>query len=298
MPSDSNEDQSPNEDEQSPLDKALERLKSDLKTRNGRIIGAVVAVALVVLIIGLVRACGGSGDPATSLSDAATEIAIDLNDAAVDVGDSSLDDIADDLTDAARRLARVVPSDHGDLEDLEESLDAVQDAGNAVERYVERAATIAEGSISEERADAALGATQRAASFVTGSSWNSDWTNLARIWWNLDFEENARSYDEKDADRYFEATETFAETDTARSKANAEYQVARAELAVASFGSEAARKRARDALEDAKDDLDDAERELERASDDFDYFYDLITWRERPFEPSPEPRVPEPQVNP
>ena len=64
MPSDSNGDPTPNEDqspngeqspdeEKSPLDKALERLKSDLKTRNGRIIGAVVAVALVVLIIGL-----------------------------------------------------------------------------------------------------------------------------------------------------------------------------------------------------------------------------------------------------
>ena len=55
----------------------------------------------------------------------------------------------------------------------------------------------------------------------------------------------------------------------------------RAELAVASFGSEAARKRARAALEDAKDNLDDAEHELERASDDWDYFYDLITWRDR-----------------
>ena len=99
MPSDSNEDQrgapngeqtpngeqSPDED-QSPLDKALERLKSDLKTRNGRIIGAVVAVALVVLIVGLVRACGGNDDPVRSLSEAASEIADNLNEAAVDVG--------------------------------------------------------------------------------------------------------------------------------------------------------------------------------------------------------------------
>ena len=130
MPADSNGDQSPNEDQspngeqtpngeqspdedQSPLDKALERLKSDLKTRNGRIIGAVVAVALVVLIIGLVRACGGNDDPVRSLSEAASEIADDLNDAAVDVGDSSLDDIADDLTDAARQLARVAKDVRG-----------------------------------------------------------------------------------------------------------------------------------------------------------------------------------------
>ena len=281
MPSDSNGDQSPNEDEQSPFDKVLERLKSDLKTRNGRIVGAVVAVALVVLIIGLVRACGGDDDPVMSLSDAASEIADDLNDAAIDVGDASLDDIADDVTDGARQLARVSESDYEDLEDLEEPFAAIWDVNDAVERYMERSVAVAEGALSEERAEAALGATRRAASFVTGSSWHSDWTDLGRVFQHLDFEENARRYDDKDADRYFEAFEPYADADTAKAKANAEYQVARAELAAASFGSDGARTRARDDLEDAQANLDDAERELERASDDWDYFYDLITWRDR-----------------
>ena len=277
-----NEEQSPNEDDQPTSDEALQRLKAALNTRNGRIVAAVVAVALVALIVGLVRACGGGDDdPVLSLANAASEIADDLNDAAVDVGDASLDAIADDLTGAARRLARVAEPDYGDLEDWEEPLAAVWDVYEAAESYMEWAADIAEGAISEERADAALNAAQSAASFVTSSSRHSDWTRFVQIWWNLDFDENARNYDQKDADRYFEASETFAEADTAKFKANAEYQVARAELAVASFGSEAARKRARDALEDAKDDLDDAERELERAWDDFNYFHDLITWRDR-----------------
>ena len=59
VPADSSE-------EQSPLDKALQRLKSDLTARNGRIILAVVAVASIALIAGLVHACGGDHYPAES----------------------------------------------------------------------------------------------------------------------------------------------------------------------------------------------------------------------------------------
>ena len=59
VPADSSE-------EQSPLDKALRRLKSDLTARNGRIILAVVAVALIALVAGLVHACGGDYDRAES----------------------------------------------------------------------------------------------------------------------------------------------------------------------------------------------------------------------------------------
>ena len=285
MPSDSNEDQSPNEDEQAPLDKALERLKSDLKTRNGRIIGAVVAVALVVLIVGLVRACGGDGgdvaaDPVKSLSEAASEIADNLNEAAVDVGDSSLDDIADDVIDSARQLARVAEPDYDDLDDLNEAGDVVWTVNEAIQRYMERAASVPEDAGSEKRADAALKATRRAASFVTDSSWHSDWTAFAVVWWDLNFEENARSYDDKDAERYFEALRTFVDADTAKFRADAAYQVARAEFAVALFDSDSARSRARDSREDAKDALDDAEREWERASDDTNYFHEKIDWRD------------------
>ena len=156
----------------------------------------------------------------------------------------------------------------------------VWDANDAVERYMERAASVAEAAFSEDRADAAVKATRRAASFVTDSSWHSDWTALSVVWLDLNFEENARSYDDKDAERYFEATRTFVDADTAKFRADAAYQLARAELAVATFDSDSARSRARDSREDAKDALDDAEREWERASDDENYFYEKIDWRD------------------
>ena len=70
------------------------------------------------------------------------------------------------------------------------------------------------------------------------------------------------------------------DADTAKSRADAAYQLARAELAVATFDSDSARSRARDSLEDAKDALDDAEREQERASDEWNYFYEKIDWRD------------------
>lgn len=282
MPDDPNEDQTADEGEQSPLDQTLERrLKSHLGTTAGRIVLAVVGVALIALIVGLVRACGGSDDPARSLSEAADKIAEELNDAAVDVGDGHLDDLADEVTDAARRLARLAEPDYSDLEDLDATSGPVWDVNDAVERYMERAATVAEGASSEDRADAALQATRRAALLATGSSWHADWTALALAWWNLDFDQNARRYDEKDAERYFEAARAFADADAAMFRADAAYQVAKAELAVATFESDSARNRARDSLEDAADALDDAEREWERASDDLNYFHDLITWRDR-----------------
>ena len=222
---------------------------------------------------------GGDADPVKGLSEAASEIADDLNEAAIDVGDSSLDDIADELTAAARRLARVDEQDYEDLDDLDEVTEPSWDVYDAVSRYMERAASVAEAASSEDRAGAALKATRRAASFVTDSSWHSDWNAFAVIWWDLDFEENARSYDDNDAERYFEATRAFLDAETAVYTAYAAYQVARAELAVATFGSDSALSRARDSLEDAEDALDDAEREWERASDDLDYFSDKIDWR-------------------
>ncbi|MXZ66089.1 MAG: hypothetical protein F4Z00_11170 [Acidimicrobiaceae bacterium] len=183
-------------------------------------------------LLSLLSACGGDNggdDPAKSLSSAATEIADDLNEAAVDVGDPTLDDLADEVIDNARQLARVAEPDYDDLGDLDETTDAVWSVNAAIERYMDRAATVAEGAASEARAEAALGAVERAASW---------------------------------------------------SGANAAYHVARAEAAVAGFGDAAARRDASDALAEASNNRDDAQADLDRAGEDWNYFYDLIVWRD------------------
>ena len=281
MPDDPNEDQTPDEDEQSSLDQALERLKSHLGNTAGRVVLAVVGVALIALIIGLVRACGDADDPARSLSEAADKIADNLNEAAVDVGDPSLDDIADDLTDAARQLARIAEPDYGDLDDLDEATDALWNVNEAIERYMERAATVGEGARAQKRAEAALNAVESAASFIADSSWNPDWAALATRWDVLNFEERAIDYEERHRERYLEAGDEHSEVYTAWANANARYHVARAEAAVASFGDDAARRSARDALSNASDNRDDAQADLDRAGEDWNYFYDLIVWRDR-----------------
>ena len=243
-------------------------------------LAAVAVAAMVALIVGVVRACGGGDDPVASISSAANEAAADLNDAAVDVDDAGLDDLSDFVTDAARRLSRVAAPDYGDLEDLAEASTATAAVQFVVSGYLERAVTVAERASSEERAEAALRAARRAASFLTDSF--AHFADLNRMALNLEFEEDARRYDDDDADGYFKAIEAFLEAGRKGANANAEYHIARAELAVASFRGDSARSRARDALEDAQDDLDDAERELERTSDDVDYFHGLINWRDRP----------------
>ena len=145
---------------------------------------------------------------------------------------------------------------------------------------MERAATKAESTVSEKQAEAALSAVERAASFIADSSWNPDWTDLALRWDVLNFEENAIDYEERHRERYLEAAEEYSEVYTAWANANARYHLARAEAAVASFGDDAARSNARDALADASDNRDDAQADLDRAGEDFDYFYDLIDWRD------------------
>ena len=281
MSDDTHESQTPDEDEQSPLDQMVERVKAHLSTTAGRIVLAVVGVALIVLIIGLVRACGGSNDnPARSLSEAADKIAEELNDAADDVGDSRLDDLADEVTDAARRLARVSEPDYDDLEDLDETSDAIWDVNDAIERYMEGAVTVGEGAVSEKRAEAALNAVESAASFVADSSWNPDWADLARRWDVLNVEERAIDYEERHRERYLEAGDEYSEVYAVWVRANARYHVARAVAAVASFGDGAARRDARDALSEASDNRDDAQADLDRAGEDWNYFYDLIVWRD------------------
>ena len=61
------------------------------------------------------------------------------------------------MFDNARQLARVAEPDYDDLEELEEATDAVWNVNTAIERYMDRAATVAEGAASKARAEAALG---------------------------------------------------------------------------------------------------------------------------------------------
>ena len=244
----------------------------------------MLAVAiLLALPIGLLSACGGDNgddDPATSLSSAATEIADDLNEAAADVGDSDLDNLADNVIDNARQLARVAEPDYDDLGDLDETTDAVWSVNAAIERYMDRAATVAEGAASEARAEAALGAVERAASFISDSSWHPGWADLVRRWDVLNFEEKAIDYEERHRERYLEAGDKSSEVYAAWTNANAAYHVARAEAAVASFGDADARRDASDALTEASNNRDDAQADLDRAGEDWNYFYDLIVWRD------------------
>ena len=253
-------------------------------TKRGHIVRGLGLAALLALVLGLLSACGDDGgsddDPVASLSSAATEMADDLNDAAVDVGDSSLDDIADELRAAARQLARIAEPDYDELDDLNEAVDAVWNANDAIERYMERAATVAEDVLSEKRAEAALNAVERAASLIVDSSWQPDWTELVRRWNVLDFEERAIDYEERHGERYLEFYDESAEVYEAWGRANAKYHLARAEAAVASFGDDAARRSARDALKDASDKRDDAQADRDRADEDWQYFYDLIVWRD------------------
>ena len=248
---------------------------SILKKRSARVAAAAAAAAAVALIVVLVRGCGGAEDPAASLSSAADKIASTLN-----AGDSGLVDEADEVAGAARRLAGAAEPDYGDLEDLDATIAAVEDVDGAIREYMSWAAGISESAASEGRAEAALGALRRAATFVTNSSWHAEWTNLERIRWTLDLERNARRYDEKDLDRYVGAREALEAAWAAHSKAWAEMLVAKAQLRVASYGSGAERQRARDALEDAEQILDDAADEHERAYDDAEFFRGLITWRD------------------
>ena len=280
VPDDTNEDQTPDEDEQSTLDQAIKRLKSHLSTTAGRVALAVVGVALLVLIIGLVRACSGEDHPAESLSGAADKIAAELSDAAIDVGDLSLNDLANEVVDSARHLARVAEPDYDDREELQEATNAVWNVNDAIERYMERATTVAEGSASKARAEAALNAVESAASFIADSSWLPVWADLVTRWDVLNFEERAIDYEERHRERYLEAGDEYEKAYDAWASANAKYHVARAEAAVASLGDAAGHRDARDALADASDVRDDAQADLDRAVEDLNYFSDLIVWRD------------------
>ena len=185
-----------------------------------------------------------------------------------------------EVTDNARQLARVNEPDYDNLEDLDETTDAVWAVNAAIERYMERAATVAEGAASEARAEAALNAVERAADFIADSSWHPHWADLVRRWDVLNVEERAIDYEERHRERYLEAGDKSSEVYAAWSGANAAYHVARAEAAVASFGDADARRDARDALTEASNTRDDAQADVDRAGEDWNYFYELIVWRD------------------
>ena len=124
MPDDPHEDQTSDEDEQSPADNALERLKSHLSTTAGRIVLALVGVALIALIIGLVRACGGAGDPVKSLSEAAAEIAEEFDDDAFEIGGLQIP--ANDVVYHARNLAQIPAPEYDDLDGVERTFRAAE----------------------------------------------------------------------------------------------------------------------------------------------------------------------------
>ena len=96
----------------------------------------------------------------------------------------------------------------------------------------------------------------------------------------LNFEERAIDYEERHRERYLEAGDESTKAFDAWASANAAYHVARAEAAVASFGDADARRDARDAFTEASNTRDDAQVDLDRAGEDWNYFYELIVWRE------------------
>lgn len=104
--------------------------------------------------------------------------------------------------------------------------------------------------------------------------------DLVRRWDVLNVEERAIDYEERHRERYLEAGDKSSEVYAAWSGANAAYHVARAEAAVAAFGDAAARKDASDALTEASRSRDDAQADLDRAGEDWNYFYELIVWRD------------------
>ena len=112
---------------------------------------------------------------------------------------------------------------------------AVWEVHEAIQRYLESAESIVSTVDTEaDRRVAALNAIQPAASFVTDSSWYEEWGNLASVQAKLYFETNAIRYDDDDAERYFEALETFDEALAAKYKTSAKHQLAWAEFWVAS----------------------------------------------------------------
>ena len=257
-----------------------ERLKAMLQETSGKVILAIAGVAIILLFIGVARACGGAGDSAASISEAASELADDLDDISLNTNVGNLDDEADNVHDAARRLARNATPEFDNLDDLESTFEDVRSVRQAILSYIDRAADLAEISSNEEDAEEASKALERAAEFIESDSVSAAVVDLTRTSIDVYFEENARRYDDRDAERYLEAVETTTQLQIDEDIATVEYNKARAAIAVANYGSNSDQDKAYDRLEQARDARNEADEELERAWDDRVYFSDLIEWRE------------------
>ena len=239
---------------------------------------SVAAVLVLVALILTVRACGGDGNPLERLSEAGEEAIERLDDAADEVDDDYLYAAADRVREDMRRLTREADADYGDFREVLEAGEAVGNLGQSIPRFVQAAASAAESSSDEDTTTAAVDAARVGAALVTNSKALNRAESLARKILDVHIDEHARRADSEEVDEYRRAAGDLIDAARANLVAHVAYQVARAELALASIEG-TNRDKARDALEEARDAAQDAEEDYDQADDDFAYFGEQVEWR-------------------
>ena len=245
---------------------------------------AVVGFALIV--VSLVGSCGGGGgdEPAESISEAATELADDLSDLNPDTEQGNLDSPTDSVRNAAQRLARYANPEYDDVHDLRDAVEAVRDLRQEVMTYIEEASMLNRRASldSEDDARASLEALERAREFISSDSIRAASAELMSTYIDVDFERNARRYEERDGERYLEAVRARTEAQLELDSADATTWAIQADAVVVYFdGSEADKEKVNKEFEEALDIRNEAHGELQRHLDDVRFYEDLIEWRDR-----------------
>ena len=241
---------------------------------------AAVVVVLVALIL-LVRGCGG-GNQLEQLARAGEAAVDSLDEAADEVGDDRLFSAADRVRDDMRRLTREADADYGDLREVLEAGDAVENLGRSILWFVEAAASAAENSFDEETARAAADAAREGARLLTNGDALDQAESLAKRIIDAHIDEHARRADSDEVEEYRRAANDLIAAARANLTARVDYYLAGAELAVATVGDASSdqRDRAQEALQDAYDAAYDAEADYWQADDDFTYFGEQVEWRQ------------------
>ncbi len=258
-------------------------LKFSLKDRVTQIILAVAGVLLIVVIIGLVRACGDGDDPIGELTSGAEDIVETLADHADEVGEDDLYDEADRIRDAERDLRRHSDIDYDDIDDLQDFADDAGLFGTRIYWYMVTAVEIASWSSDQETSDSALEAARTAGDYLTNDAALRIGRSLAETMVDTELEERARRDDDESAKEYVEAAHRLLDATETAVQAEVDFWIRRAEAAIEirSLDDSEARDRLQDSLDDSYNRKEDADEEFDRAVDDFDYYRDRVSWRDQ-----------------
>ena len=272
---------------------ASSRLKPSLQDRTTQIVIGVTGVLVIVVIIGLLRACGNGDDAVESLLSVAEDVGETLTDHADEVGDDDLYREADRIIDAERDLRRNTEIDSDDIDDLEDFGDDAARFARSIYWYMVTAAEISiwSASLDQDTSDAALRAARKAGEYLTNDSALSIGRSLAESMLETELEERARRDDDESAEEYREATNTLLDATETAMLAEVDYWITGAETAIEVLSSDNrdARARLEESMDDSYNRKLDADEEFERAVDDFIYYRGRVSWRDLEYF---EPRLP------